>query len=152
MPTILGLSGISPGELVLEGRDLAAALTAGTALDSQHPVFFQRRFYEEEWVPNFAVEGVVFGRPLRVRGSKYGVLQGRWKYVVAPAEKTRELYDLSSDPKEQANLVSRHRERASELSGQLEAWLERQDSLALAPGREADEEDLERLRALGYVR
>jgi choline-sulfatase len=151
MPTILGLAGISPGELFLQGRDLTAALTAGAVLDPEHRVFFQRRLYERKRVPSFAVEGVVFGRSLHVKGGKYGVRQGNWKYVEAPMEKSRELYDLSSDPAERTNLLSRHPELARELAGQLEAWRNRQDGLALAPGQQASEEDLERLRSLGYV-
>jgi hypothetical protein len=115
-------------------------------------VFFQRRLYETEWVRTFAVEGVLFGRPLRVKGDKYGVRQGSWKFVEAPLEKTRELYDLSSDPGERSNLASRHRELTRQLAGQLEAWRSRQDGLAVAPRKEADEEDLERLRSIGYVR
>jgi len=152
MPTILGLAGIPAGELVLQGRDLTSELTTGAALDPERSVFFQRRVYEKKWVPVFAVEGVLFGRPLHVKGSKYGVRQGNWKYLEAPTEKTRELYDLSSDPGERTNLLSRHQELARELAGQLETWRNQQAGLALVPGQEAPDEELERLRALGYVR
>ena len=152
MPTILGLAGISPGELLLQGRDLTSAITTGAALDPEHSVFFQRRVYEKRPVSTFPVDGVVFGRPLRVKGAKYGVRQGNWKYLEAPTEETRELYDLSSDPTERTNLQSRRRELAGELAGQLEAWRNEQDGLALGPVQKAPEEELERLRALGYVR
>ena len=150
VPTILGLAGISPGKL-LQGRDLTSALTTGAALDPEYRVFFQRRRYQEKQVPTFPVEGVVFGRPLPVRGSKYGVRQGRWKYIEAPMEGTRELYDLSSDPAEKTNLLSQHRQLADELAGSLEDWRNEQDGLAVGPGYEAAEEELERLRSLGYV-
>jgi arylsulfatase A-like enzyme len=152
MPTILGLAGISPGKLVLQGRDLTGVLTTGAALDPEHRVFFQRRLYEGKLVPIFAVEGVVFGRPLRVKGGKYGIRQGNWKYIEAPMERTRELYDLSSDPGERTNLLSRRRQLARELAGQLEAWRNKQTGLALGPGQEAAEEELERIRSLGYIR
>jgi len=152
MPTILGLAGISPGDLVLQGRDLTDVLTTGVALDPQHRVFFQRRFYRKKRVPAFPVEGVVFGRPLRVKGDKYAVRRGGWKYIEAPMEGTRELYDLNSDPRERINLLSRRRELADELAGEIEAWRSEQEGLALGPAREAADEELERLRALGYVR
>jgi arylsulfatase A-like enzyme len=152
MPTILGLAGISPGKLVLQGRDLTGALTAGAALDPEHRVFFQRRLYKGKRVPIFAVEGVKFGRPFRVKGGKYGIRQGNWKYIEAPMERTRELYNLSSDPGERTNLLPRRRRIARELAGQLEAWRSEQTGLALGPGQEAAEEELERLRSLGYVR
>jgi len=152
MPTILGLARIRPGELVLQGRDLTSAITTGAALDPEHSVFFQRRLYEKKRVPTFPVDGVVFGRPLLVKGDKYGVRQGSWKYLEAPMEGTRELYDLSSDPAERTNLQSRRQELAGELAGQLEAWRSEQDGLALGPVQKAPEEELERLRSLGYVR
>jgi arylsulfatase A-like enzyme len=152
MPSILGLAGIPPGELILQGRDLTGALTTGAALDPQHRAYFQRRLYEKSRVSTFPVDGVVFGRPLRVKGDKYAVRKGGWKYIEAPMEGTRELYDLSSDPRERTNLLSRRRELADELAGEIEAWRSEQDGLALGPAREAAEEELERLRALGYVR
>ena len=36
-----------------------------------------------------------------VTGEKFGVLRRPWKYIVAEEEKTVELYDLSTDPREQ---------------------------------------------------
>ena len=151
MPTILGLAGIPPDNLPLQGRDLTGVLTTGAALDPEYRVFFQRRRYQEKQVPTFPVEGVVFGRPLPVRGSKYGVRQGSWKYIEAPMEGTRELYDLSSDPAEKTNLLSQNRQLADELAGRLEDWRNEQDGLVVGPGHEAAEEELERLRSLGYV-
>ncbi len=152
MPTILGLVGIAPGELALQGRDISGALTTGAALDPERSVFFQRRLYQKDLVPTFPVEGVMFGRPLRVKGSKFGIREGDWKYIEAPLEQTRELYDLSTDPDERVNLLARRPELASELAGRLEAWRSGQEGLALGPVQEADDEELERLRALGYVR
>jgi len=152
MPTILGLAGISPGKLLLQGRDLTGVFTTGAALDPEHRVFFQRRLYEGKTVPVFAVEGVKFDRPLRVKGGKYGIRQGNWKYIEAPMENTRELYDLSSDPGERTNLLPRRRKLARKLAGQLEAWRNEQTGLALGPGQEASEDEFERLRSLGYVR
>jgi arylsulfatase A-like enzyme len=152
MPTILGLVGISPGESLLQGRDLSAALTSGTALDPQRNVFFQRRLYQKSLVPTFPVDGVVFGRPLRVKGSKFGIRAGDWKYIEAPQEETRELYDLRTDPGERVNLLTRQPKLAEELAGRLETWRDEQKGLALGPVQEADDEELERLRALGYVR
>ena len=67
-------------------------------------------------------------------------------------EGTRELYELRSDPGERVNLLSRHPPLARELADQLEAWRERQAGLALGPGQQTPEEELEKLRSLGYVR
>jgi arylsulfatase A-like enzyme len=151
MPTILGLVGIPAGELFVQGRDLSDALTTGAALDLERRVFFQRRLYEKQRVPVFLVDGVRFGRPLRVRGEKFGVRQGDWKYIEAPKEGTRELYDLSSDPSERVNLLSRRAQLADELAGRVADWRSRQNGLALGPSRQADPQELERLRSLGYV-
>jgi arylsulfatase A-like enzyme/Tfp pilus assembly protein PilF len=73
-----------------------------------------------------------------------GLLMGREKYIDLPIP---ELYDLASDPQEQANLARSRPERSRVLSARLEAFR------AVLPGQRAteDPETAGRLRALGYV-
>lgn len=139
-PTILSLVGAEPLASP-QGRDLASALTSGEALDPEAPVFFQRRHYDSP-----EVQGVP------VKGAKLGVRVGRWKYLEARAEGTRELYDLSSDPGELVNLVGPRAGDARRLQSILEAWLSRTPRAGAEGERgRVDAEDAERLRALGYV-
>jgi arylsulfatase A-like enzyme len=101
------------------------------------------------------------------RGDSVSLRKGQWKYVVhAPTEDPRaaprppeELFDLASDPRERTNLVRAATERRLEA---LRTDLERvrlQDEqlyqrVAQASGKSRirlEPDDMERLRALGYV-
>jgi arylsulfatase len=62
---------------------------------------------------------------------------------------TRALYDLEADPAEEVNVIDEHPEVAARLGAELAAW---SASIPVqAPPPERDEEQLEMLRALGYV-
>ena len=58
------------------------------------------------------------------------------------------LYDLETDPGETRDASTRHPEAASRLAQELEAWA---DAASPAPPLHYDEDQLRRLRALGYV-
>ena len=66
-----------------------------------------------------------------------------------------EFYDLVNDPLDQVDLASRHPDVADRLSAQLDYWRERAEAAQLPTDAEAAEspsaEDLERLKALGYI-
>jgi arylsulfatase A-like enzyme/Tfp pilus assembly protein PilF len=129
-PTVLAALGIEPGE-TQNGMDLGGHLWGQDAASPERPL------YGESLVPT------VFGcNPLR------GVVQERWHYIWS---KRPELYDLSSDPDEQRNLIDEEPDRAAVLHEALMSMLgsgERED-----PGEEQppDAETLERLESLGYV-
>jgi tetratricopeptide (TPR) repeat protein len=73
------------------------------------------------------------------------IRSGNWKYVAAPAP---ELYDLTSDPGETRNLVTREPVRAAALAQQVDAI---STSMLPAAGTAPDRETLARLQALGYA-
>ena len=76
-----------------------------------------------------------------------GLISEEWKYIHAPK---KELYNLKSDPKEENNLVLSETGIASNLERNLEALILNSAS----PGtgkRIPKQEDLDRLRSLGYV-
>ena len=51
---------------------------------------------------------------------RFAVREGKWKLVMEDTKKNkRELFDLSSDPKETKNIISAHRDIESELAGKL---------------------------------
>ena len=51
---------------------------------------------------------------------RFAVREGKWKLVMEDTKKNkRELFDLSSDPKETKNIISAHRDIESELTGKL---------------------------------
>jgi arylsulfatase A-like enzyme len=78
--------------------------------------------------------------------------RGRYKLVEKPRLEggyTRALYDLEADPAEKVDVSTGHAKLAAELAAELAAWSASIPSHAPAPVR--DEEQLEMLRALGYV-
>ena len=136
-PTLLELLGVRDALPRPQGRSLAAAVLGDATLDPENPVFLQRRVYRRQKL-----------RGLAVAGEKLGVRAGRWKYVEAGEEGTRELYDLSSDPGELTNLADTRPEEAQRLHEAIAAWRARTPEGRAA---EVSEDDVERLRALGYV-
>ncbi len=88
----------------------------------------------------------------RLRRIRQALFEGPWKYIRSSDER-HELYDLSRDPGETVNLVASNPEVASRLARQLEQWLEsRRPVTPPAPLVEMDEEDLKRLKSLGYIK
>ena len=81
--------------------------------------------------------------------------RGRWKYtrVQRNGEQVgRRLYDLYTDPAERVNLVARERRVARRMARDLEAEIEEQRTLDVTTETaEVTPEELEELRALGYV-
>ena len=151
MPTVLGLIGLPFPEMPLQGRDLSSAVQGGESLDESRSIFFQRRHYEARRVGS-VWRGPNVGRALRVRGAKLGVLRMPWKYVVAEDEGTRQLFDVLTDPDEQVDVAADHVTVAGELQALVTEWVDAQTALDTLPVTDGTEEQLERLRALGYVR
>ena len=140
MPTTLDLLGISSPELTLQGTSLAPVLEGSKALDSNRYVYLQRRYYETGKVGNFDVTG-----------DKLGIRSGPWKYIEAADEGTYELFDLSNDPGETANLYSEHPAEARHLARRLRAWRSDLAAQGLKSSGEISAEDAKRLETLGYV-
>ena len=136
-PTVLELLGIDRGE-GLHGRSLAAALVGDGTLDPERPIHLQRRHYDPQKIGE-----------IDVAGEQFAVRVGKWKYLEGQAEARRELYDLDSDPAELVNVYDEFQEVGERLSERIAAWkmaYGRQHS-----GQEPSPEDIERLKALGYI-
>lgn len=136
-PTLLELLGLS-APAGLPGRSFAAALAGGPPSGAARAIVLERRVFTSERVGT-----------IPVRGEKLAVREGRWKYIEAPEEERRELYDLESDPRERVNLAEREPARAAALAERLARW--RRDTPAAPPAASVSPEDAERLEALGYV-
>jgi arylsulfatase A-like enzyme len=141
-PTMLDLMGLTPESPEFQGRSLAPlVLRRGSAqAPTQRHVFLQRRLYGSRRVGDFDV-----------RGEKYGVRHGRWKYIEAHEEDTRELFDLEADPEEIRNLAAADPDRARRLSSLIAAWRARYGVEGTAV-EDDSAETIDALRALGYVR
>jgi arylsulfatase A-like enzyme len=137
-PTVYELLGLPTDGAAFEGRSLVRALASGGEPDAA-PVFLYRRHFageqrDETWVV----------------GEKFGVREGRWKYVDGPEERTRELFDLAADPKELTNRLGEAPRETDALAALVEAWRAGRSGPA---GQKLDitPEERERLRALGYT-
>ena len=66
-----------------------------------------------------------------------------------------ELYDRRNDALDQVNLSTQHPDVVKRLSQKLAEWRERAEAGRLSPDAEASQtlsqEELERLRSLGYI-
>lgn len=104
VPTILDLLGVS-STVSFDGRSLAPALGGTDAVLGARPVFLYNTSYTESFDRTVAV------------------VDGDHKLIVREKEQTAELYDLGSDPREQANLVDTRAEMAASLRCLLRAAL-----------------------------
>ncbi len=97
-----------------------------------------RACYFETLYPRFAYRW----SPLR------GLRLGRWKYILAPGE---ELYDLDDDQGESRNLAAQEQQRADALRNRLVALAGSLEKHGTASASRPDEEEIRKIRALGYV-
>jgi arylsulfatase A-like enzyme len=138
MPTVLDLVGVE-GSRPLQGHSLAGAIAGEVRLDPRRPVYMHRRHYKPARLGD-----------IDVAGEKFGIRVGPWKYIEGDEEGTKELFHLEDDPEERVNLYESSPAVANELHEKLAAW---KTACGRASGDTPDlsPEDLERLRALGYV-
>jgi arylsulfatase A-like enzyme len=150
MPTILELCGL-PFPEQIQGRSLAPALRgARLAADSAgRPAFSQR-------VPTKRAAG-----PPPWEGRSYAIVLDGWKLIENSMEDeegeeiTYELYEHEKDPLDTTDLAADRPDLVEKLSARLAELLARAETEKLTPDSEIEEklsgEELERLRALGYL-
>ena len=131
VPTVLDLVGLKSPEW-LEGVSLRAALEGGPAADAERAIYGE------------SLSAGTFGcSPL------HSLIEGPWKYILAPRA---ELYDLSQDPGERANLVEKQPLVAQRLRARLETLLKTLQAAARQHGPSSvTPEAVKRLESLGYV-
>ena len=138
VPTVHDLLGLAPPALPLDGVSLRGALDGTAQLDPRRPIFLQRRIYDRE---------LELGLPLR--GEKFGVRMGTWKFIEAKVDKSYELFDLARDPGELRNVFRAQKQDARPLMEALHGWTARPVT-APSPATVSDDA-AKRLEALGYV-
>ncbi|MBN1827360.1 MAG: sulfatase [Candidatus Eisenbacteria bacterium] len=138
MPTLLAAAGVAPPP-GLDGRDMTPVVLG----EEEEP----RTAYADAINLYDLNAGMVRLRP--DDSLLHSLIDGDWKLIHRPLlEGKDELYRLSSDPREETNLVEEEPDRATRLREALDRFNGYvRDSL----GEAADPETLERLKALGYV-
>ncbi|HVS15967.1 MAG TPA: sulfatase, partial [Thermoanaerobaculia bacterium] len=148
MPTILELSGL-PRPEGLQGRSLAPWLLGERSSEPDpRPAFSQ-----------MAAISASGGNPPPFDQAAYSIVDDGWKLIHnstgAGAKPQFELYDHRSDPFDHTNVAAENPEVVTRLARQLAAWLEETSARRLADDGEGDtemsQEELQRLRALGYI-
>src|SRR6266850_2397989 len=132
-PTILRAANVTPpGEM--KGRELLGAM-GGTGTDLYAETEYPR---VAGWSP---LQALTDGRWMTIRA-------GSSTTPGAPAPRTTEVYDLTSDPQQLQNLATAQRSIATAMSARIDAI---RASAGAAATREISPQAAERLRALGYV-
>jgi arylsulfatase len=133
-PSLLAATGVDPGAAAaMEGRDLWRWVGAdGGGGTGRRAVV--------------AEHADATGAMIRTRRYKYIEMAGE-----NPGQPRRaELYDLAADPGETIDLAGRRGLPAEErLAAALTAW--RAGAAAMVPARQVSDDDIEALRALGYL-
>jgi len=134
LPTLVELLDLPLPAQPLDGASLAPFL-AGSAHDAERPVYAEVHHAPQD--------------RLRREPEMYSLQVGDWKYIHRPASGRHELYDLRRDPAELENRI----EREPAMARVLERRLAELGALGSAPPslEGIPEDELERLRALGYL-
>jgi arylsulfatase A-like enzyme len=135
-PTLLELAGLAPLPQ-FQGTSLAGVMRGQAVADPERPIFLERREFDTPVVDGF-----------RVIGNKFGLRQGRWKYIEAKEEGTHELYDLANDPHERSNLFETRPDESATLARVLHVWIDGSSPPSVPA---VSPEDARGLRELGYV-
>ena len=108
VPSLLEIAGVDT-EATFDGEQLSETLLGRSETSRQAPIFFRRppdrdRFYGVEDCPDLAVRS------------------GKWKLLCEYDGSDASLYDLSSDPAETNNLISKHENVADSLKAKVLEW------------------------------
>jgi arylsulfatase A-like enzyme len=126
MPTLLGLAGVDPGDVTVEGRDLIADRTAGRAADL-----------------------LAFSENLAHGYEMKAIQDSRYKYVLGRHHEL--LFDRVLDPLERRDVVGDHPEVRDRLEAEIRAIVGAANPVT---GRAVpiDATLQQQLRELGYIR
>jgi arylsulfatase A-like enzyme len=148
MPTLLELSGIPLPE-ALQGQSLAPLLTGDESGFRDRPAISEKALTKKGE-----------GAPWPEDVESYSIVDSGFKLIHHRTRKEGtpefELFDAVNDPLDRTDLASQHPDEVKRLSEILDAWYKMANAARLAPDTEAMEglsqEQLERLRSLGYIR
>ncbi len=130
VPTVLSLLGL-PVPAGFDGVDLSAYFAAG--LPAERSVFSEA------------------DRKNKRNGPLQAIRRGDWKLVLDSNSGELELYDLATDPEERSDVSERRPEVVRGLRAELEIYLARPAVAESQVLRGIRPQELEQLRALGYL-
>jgi arylsulfatase A-like enzyme len=146
MPTLLELGGLRvPAEA--QGQSLVPLLLAAPGSPAR------------AWAGRPAITEKLLSKDEHHDSESFAIMADGWKLVRnvirAPGMPEVELYDFEKDPLDQHDLSAQHPEVVRKLSAEMDAWKKQAEARRVKPDAEAaralSAEELERLRALGYL-
>jgi arylsulfatase A-like enzyme len=148
MPTLLSLSGIPLPE-GLQGQSLAPLLTGNGSGFRERPAFSEK---------NVTTAGE--GAPWPADTASYAVVDSGFKLVHHRVRREGapeyQLFDAVKDPLDQVDIAAEHPDQVKRLAELLDGWYKAVNAARLKPDSEnvegLSQEQLERLRSLGYIR
>lgn len=153
LPTILVLCGMKPPEGI-QGHSFASLLTNGSEKSTAEA--------GEEWNrPAFSEKNITLerGAPPPQETESFSVVLDQWKLihntVREKGQSEFELYDVQKDPLDRVDLANQNPQIVERLQKELAAWRKKTAASHLKPDQDAakgmSQEELERLRSLGYI-
>ena len=144
LPTVLDLTGVeAPAGPRIRGLSLAPQLRGSQASNTDRRAFAQRRHFDPPRHP----ESLDLESANYEAGETFALQDQHFKYLLRTAGPD-ELYAISRDPYETENLIG----RGLPEEEQYRRWLRQRISELRSAGRPqtVEDEDIERLKSLGY--
>jgi arylsulfatase A-like enzyme len=154
MPTILELCSLR-GPKEMQGESLVPLLkNVGEAHTAEAAVWRERPAISER-----ADTGEDTNAPPPFNYEAYSIISGQWKLIHnvmrQDGQPEFELFDRTKDPYDHNNVAANHPEIVQRLSRELDLWKQHAVAVKLKPDSESTQnmttEEIERLRALGYI-
>ena len=151
VPLLIKAPGLRPGLREIQSQSVDLAPTLACAAGAEVPRDLAGADIGPVLQGGVASEPIAFAeRP----GERYAIRTREWK-LISSLEGHDELYHLSVDPRERANVAQANPERVTRLREQLNAVLAGAYKAGASVRRDVapvSQRTLERLKALGYVR
>jgi arylsulfatase A-like enzyme len=154
LPSIIDYVGLTiPSEYRYEGNTIHVA--DGKALRSEVIISETRlKFARKATTQSVLTEGEKLIDSVERKATTQSVLRNGWKLIHDLEVNSKELFNLSKDTGESNNLVTENEKVSKALEGVLHKW--RSHLELTEPRKEAEQakftpEEIERLKALGYV-
>lgn len=146
VPLLISGPGVEPGQVVdaqVSSVDIAPTLLAYAGIEI--PAHLQGRDLlagKIDDAPAFAQYG----------GQRFSIRTASWKLIENIEAGSAELYDLGKDPQERRDVAAEHPEVVAKLLRQLRQWRQSlTPRLDQGEALQLDQEEIDRLEALGYV-